>query len=85
MKKILLGITALSSVASFGMKYDHLHGYLDLEGSVSVEKPIEYEKVNGSGGSGSASGAVGGKGGASNEMQIKGLWKQDDVTNKLGT
>uniref|UniRef100_UPI000A96662D hypothetical protein n=1 Tax=Streptobacillus notomytis TaxID=1712031 RepID=UPI000A96662D len=53
--------------------------------SVSVEKPIEYEKVNGSGGSGSASGAVGGKGGASNEMQIKGLWKQDDVTNKLGT
>ncbi|WP_155731505.1 hypothetical protein, partial [Streptobacillus moniliformis] len=47
--------------------------------SVSVEKPITYEKVNsGNGGSG------GGSGNSSNEMQIKDLWKQDDVTNKIG-
>ncbi|WP_196760912.1 hypothetical protein, partial [Streptobacillus moniliformis] len=39
-------------------------------------KPITYEKVNsGNGGSG---------GNSSNEMQIKELWKQDDVTNKIG-
>ncbi|SQA13412.1 Uncharacterised protein [Streptobacillus moniliformis] len=45
--------------------------------SVSVEKPITYEKVNsGNGSSGGAS--------SSNEMQIKELWKQDDVTNKIG-
>ncbi|WP_155756197.1 hypothetical protein, partial [Streptobacillus moniliformis] len=45
--------------------------------SVSVEKPITYEKVNsGNGSSGGSS--------SSNEMQIKDLWKQDDVTNKIG-
>ncbi|WP_199557089.1 hypothetical protein, partial [Streptobacillus moniliformis] len=43
---------------------------------IFIEKPITYEKVNsGNGGSG---------GNSSNEMQIKDLWKQDDVTNKIG-
>ncbi|WP_064605611.1 hypothetical protein [Streptobacillus moniliformis] len=43
---------------------------------IFIEKPITYEKVNsGNGGSG---------GNSSNEMQIKELWKQDDVTNKIG-
>uniref|UniRef100_UPI000B20162C hypothetical protein n=1 Tax=Streptobacillus moniliformis TaxID=34105 RepID=UPI000B20162C len=42
-----------------------------------ASKPITYEKVNsGNGSSGGAS--------SSNEMQIKDLWKQDDVTNKIG-
>ncbi|WP_415669355.1 hypothetical protein, partial [Streptobacillus ratti] len=72
MKKILLGITALSSIASFGAKYEHLHGYLELEGSVSTTKPITYENVNG-GGSSPAPAAN-----TSNEMKIKELWDQKD-------
>ncbi|WP_196758916.1 hypothetical protein, partial [Streptobacillus moniliformis] len=43
---------------------------------IFIEKPITYEKVN--------SGAGGSGGNSSNEMQIKELWKQDDVTNKIG-
>ncbi|WP_196758976.1 hypothetical protein, partial [Streptobacillus moniliformis] len=42
------------------------------------EKPITYEKVN------SGNGGSGGGSSSSNEMQIKELWKQDDVTNKIG-
>ncbi|WP_244951900.1 hypothetical protein [Streptobacillus felis] len=47
MKKILLGVIALTSAASFGAKYEHLHGYLELEGKASVEKPVTYEEVDG--------------------------------------
>ncbi|WP_156299341.1 hypothetical protein [Streptobacillus canis] len=47
MKKILLGVIALTSAASFGAKYEHLHGYLELDGKASVEKPVSYEDVSG--------------------------------------
>ncbi|WP_155729870.1 hypothetical protein, partial [Streptobacillus moniliformis] len=67
--------------------YNQVHFHTDKDHKVAngkdlydvflASKPITYEKVNsGNGGSGGAS--------SSNEMQIKDLWKQDDVTNKIG-
>ncbi|WP_415669301.1 hypothetical protein, partial [Streptobacillus ratti] len=46
--------------------------------SVSTTKPITYENVNG-GGSSPAPAAN-----TSNEMKIKELWDQKDVTNEIG-